>query len=142
MQDFSPQINALATRLDETAGYLRVSELRARRPQLETELARPDLWDDAEEAQTVQREFAELSGDLELYDSLDSRVADVATLHELAREEGDESLEAEIQSELDSLQREFSGLELRALFTGDYDDRDAILDVNSGAGGDDAQDFA
>jgi len=142
MQDFSPQINALATRLDETAGYLRVSELRARRPQLETELARPDLWDDAEEAQTVQREFAELSGDLELYDSLDSRVADVATLHELAREEGDESLEAEIQSELDSLQREFSGLELRALFTGDYDDRDAILDVNSGAGGVDAQDFA
>ena len=116
--------------------------MRARRPQLETELARPDLWDDAEEAQTVQREFAELSGDLELYDSLDSRVADVATLHELAREEGDESLEAEIQSELDSLQREFSGLELRALFTGDYDDRDAILDVNSGAGGVDAQDFA
>ena len=142
MQDFSPQINALATRLEETAGYLRVSELRARRPQLETELARPDLWDDAEEAQKVQREFAELSDDLELYDSLDSRVADVTTLHELAREEGDESLEAEIQAELDSLEREFSGLELRALFTGDYDDRDAILDVNSGAGGVDAQDFA
>ncbi len=142
MQDFSSQINALAERLEETSGYLRVAELRARRPQLETELARPDLWDDAEEAQKVQREFAELSDDLELYDSLHSRVADLATLHELAREEGDESLEPEIQAELDSLEREFSGLELRALFTGDYDDRDAIIDVNSGAGGVDAQDFA
>ncbi len=142
MQDFSPQISALQSRLDETAGYLRVQELRARRPQLETELGRPDLWDDAEAAQKIQREFAELSDDLELYDSLEARVADVSTLHELAREEGDESLEVEIQAEIDALEREFAGLELRALFTGDYDDRDAILDVNSGAGGVDAQDFA
>ncbi len=142
MQDFSPQINALRTRLEETSGYLRVPELRARQPQLETELGRPDLWDDAAAAQTLQREFAELTDDLELYDDLESRVSDVATLHDLAREEGDESLEAEIQREVDALEREFSGLELRALFTGEYDDRDAIVDVNSGAGGVDAQDFA
>jgi peptide chain release factor 2 len=142
MQDFSPRINALSTRLSETAGYLRVDELRARRPQLETELGRPDLWDDAEAAQTLQREFAELSDDLELFDSLEARVSDVATLHELAREEGDESLSEEIERELGALEREFSRLELRALFTGEYDDRDAIIDVNSGAGGVDAQDFA
>ncbi len=142
MQDFSPQINALRTRLDETGGYLRVDELRARQPQLEAELGRPDLWDDAEAAQKLQREFAELSDDLELFESLRERVSDVATLHELAREEGDESLEGEIDRELGALEREFSGLELRALFTGEYDDRDAIIDVNSGAGGVDAQDFA
>jgi peptide chain release factor 2 len=142
MQDFSPRIGALRTRLDETAGYLRVDELRARRPQLETELGRPDLWDDAAAAQALQREFAELSDDLDLYDSLESRVSDVATLHELAREEGDESLEEEIERELSALESEFSRLELRALFTGEYDDRDAIIDVNSGAGGVDAQDFA
>jgi peptide chain release factor 2 len=142
MLDFSPRIKDLQTRLDETRGYLRVDELRARRPQLETELGRPDLWDDAAAAQKLQREFAELDDDLAIYDSLASRLDDVATLHELAREEDDESQEAEIERELAGLESEFSSLELRSLFTGEYDDHDAIIDVNSGAGGVDAQDFA
>ena len=92
MQDFTPRISALRTRLAEAEGYLRVAELRARRPQLETELGRPDLWDEPESAQALQREFAELSDDLDLFDRLESRVDDVDTLAELAREEGDESL--------------------------------------------------
>ncbi|HNG25310.1 MAG TPA: PCRF domain-containing protein, partial [Microthrixaceae bacterium] len=142
MQDFTPRISALRTRLAEAEGYLRVAELRARRPQLETELGRPDLWDEPESAQALQREFAELSDDLDLFDRLESRVDDVDTLAELAREEGDESLEPEVESELGSLVGEFDRLELRALFTGDYDDRDAIVEVNSGAGGVDAQDWA
>ena len=142
MQDFSPQISDLRSRLAEARGYLRVEELRARRPQLEAELGRPDLWDDAEAAQKLQREFAELSDDLELYDRLESRVEDLATLHELAREESDEGLEPEIAAEVEALAKEFSSLELRALFTGEYDERDAIVEVNSGAGGVDAQDWA
>jgi len=142
VQDFTPRISALRTRLAEAEGYLRVAELRARRPQLETELGRPDLWDEPESAQALQREFAELSDDLDLFDRLESRVDDVDTLAELAREEGDESLEPEVESELGSLVGEFDRLELRALFTGDYDDRDAIVEVNSGAGGVDAQDWA
>jgi peptide chain release factor 2 len=142
VQDFTPRIGALRGRLDEAGGYLRVDELRSRRPQLETELGRPDLWDDAAAAQTLQREFAEMTDDLTLYDGLASRVDDLETLAELAREEGDESLEPEIDAEASSLETEFSRLELRALFTGEYDDRDAIVEVNSGAGGVDAQDWA
>jgi peptide chain release factor 2 len=142
MQDFSPRLAALRDRLDEARTYLRIAELRARRPQLETELGRPDLWDDADAAQQLQREFAELTDDLTLFDGFAGRVDDVETLAELAREEGDESLESEITGELDALEAEFSALELRALFTGEYDDRDAIVEVNSGAGGVDAQDWA
>ena len=142
MQDFTPRIGALRGRLDEAAGYLRVDELRSRRPQLEAELGRPDLWDDAAAAQALQREFAEMTDDPTLYDGLASRVDDLETLAELAREEGDESLEPEIDTEATSLETEFSRLELRALFTGEYDDRDAIVEVNSGAGGVDAQDWA
>jgi len=142
MQDFSPRISSLRSRLADTRGYLRIDELRARQPQLETELGRPDLWDDAAAAQRLQREFSELSDDIERFEELEQRVEDVATLHELAREEGDEGLEPEIERELELLEREFSALELRSLFTGEYDDRDAIVEVNSGAGGVDAQDFA
>jgi peptide chain release factor 2 len=142
MQDFTPRLDALRDRLTEAAGYLRVDELRSRRPQLETELGRPDLWDDQAAAQTLQREFAELTDDLTLHDSLAGRVDDLETLAVLAREEGDESLEAEIEEEASALEAEFDRLELRALFTGEYDDRDAIVDINSGAGGVDAQDWA
>ena len=142
MQDFTPRIAALRTRLAEAEGYLRVGELRARRPQLETELGRPDLWDEADAAQALQREFAELSDDLDIFDRLESRIDDVDTLAELVREEGDEGLEAEIETELGSLEGDFDRMELRALFTGEYDDRDAIVEINSGAGGVDAQDWA
>jgi peptide chain release factor 2 len=142
MQDFTPRLGALRRRLDEAAGYLRIDELRARRPQLEAELGRPDLWDDPAAARSLQREFAELSDDLELYEGLARRVEDLETLAQLAREEGDESIETEIEQEASALEAEFDRLELRALFTGEYDDRDAIVEINSGAGGVDAQDWA
>ena len=59
-----------------------------------------------------------------------------------AVEESDESVEAEIESAVASLDARFKELELRALFTGEYDEGDALLDINSGAGGVDAQDWA
>ena len=142
MQDHSPRLEVLRSRSAEAAVYLRVDQLRARRPQLEAELGRPDLWDDPDAAQALQREFAELEDDLGLFERLESRIDDVAVLAELAREEGDESLEPEIVGELDELESEFDALETRALFTGEYDDLDAIVEINSGAGGVDAQDWA
>jgi len=142
VQDFTPRVTALRARLDEAAGYLRIDALRARRPQLETELGRPDLWDDAEAAQKLQREFAAVDDDLGLFDRMAGRLDDAATLAELAREESDESLEPEIDGELSALEQEFDSLELRALLTGEYDERDALIEINSGAGGVDAQDWA
>ncbi len=141
MQDFSASLADLSRRLGEARTYLRIEELTSRRPQLETEMARPDLWDDAETAQKVQREFAALVDDIEVYDSLDEAVDDASTLAELAREEGDESQEPEIATAIGTLERRFDELELRALFTGEWDDCDAIMEFNSGAGGVDAQDW-
>jgi len=142
MQDFSTALAALARRVEDARQYLRVEELRARRPQLEVELARPDLWDDPAAAQAVQREFAAVDDDLGIYDRLCARVDDAATLAELAREEGDESQEPEIAEAIERIGAELDELELRSLFTGDYDEMAAICEVNSGAGGTDAQDWA
>jgi len=80
--------------------------------------------------------------DVELVDGLEARASDVETLAELAREEGDESQEPEIEREIEELAGELDRLELRALFTGEHDERDAICEVHSGAGGTDAQDWA
>jgi len=141
MQDFSSVLSDLARRLADAREYLRVEELSARRPQLETELGRPDLWDDADAAQILQREFAAMSDDLGVHDRLAFEIDDVTTLAELAREEGDESQEPEIAAAIATIVERFEELELRALFTGEYDERDAIMEFNSGAGGVDAQDW-
>ena len=141
MQDFSNAIADLTRRLGEAEVYLRVDDLRARKPQLEVELGRPDLWDDQDAAQKIQREFSQVSDDLTTYEGFASEIDDVATLAELAREEGDESQEPEIAAAIEALESRFAALELRALFTGEWDDCDAIMEFNSGAGGVDAQDW-
>ena len=142
MRDFSEALTELRRRHGEAQQYLRVDELRRRRPQLEVELSRPDLWDDQAAAQAIQREFTEISDDLGIFDRLDQAIADLETLHEMARELDDESQEDEIDDGVQAANAEFDELELRSLFIGDFDDRDAICEVNSGAGCVDAQDWA
>ena len=142
MQDFSDTFAALRTRLDEAAGYLRISEQRARQPQLEAEMSRPDLWDDAEVARKVQTELAAVNDDISLFDRLTGSLEDAETLHELAHEAGDESYLEEIATAVDSMGDDLDALELRALFTGEFDERDAVCLVKSGEGGTDAQDWA
>jgi peptide chain release factor 2 len=140
--DPTERIAALRERLAQAEAYLRVAELRNRRPQLEAEMGRPDLWDDAEVARKVQTELASVTEDLDVYDRLVGRVDDAATLHELAVEESDDSVEGEIEAGLSAVESELDTLELRALFTGEWDDDDAVCTVKSGAGGTDAQDWA
>ena len=142
MQDFTDQISAIAARLDEASGYLRIDELKMRQPQLEAEASRPDLWDDQEKARKVTSELSSVNEDLELYDRLRGEVDDLETLHMMAREENDESLEPEIAEQAASLETVLDELEMRSLFTGEFDERDAVCQIKSGEGGTDAQDWA
>lgn len=142
MADLTEALGALRTELAEAEEYLRVPELRARMPQLETEMGRPDLWDDAERAKGVQTEYTAVKDDLDLYDHLDTSISDVEILWELGKEEGDEASVVEAEKMIEDLAGEFSRLELRALFTGIYDEGDALCEIHSGAGGTDSQDWA
>lgn len=142
MVDLTDKIARLRVELGEADEYLRITELRARLPQLETEMGRPDLWDNAERARKIQTEFTSVKDDLDLYDKLDAAVDDVTVLWELGKEEGDEESVQEAESLIEPLSTEFKNLELRALYTGEYDEGDAVCEVHSGAGGTDAQDWA
>ncbi|MEM7140786.1 MAG: peptide chain release factor 2 [Actinomycetota bacterium] len=142
MQDFTEQLTAIRARLDEASGYLRIAELEQRQPQLETEASRPDLWDDQDKARAVTSELAAVNEDLDLFGRLSTDVDDVETLHEMAREEGDESLEPEIAEAAATLEAQLDELEMRSLFTGEFDERDAVCQIKSGEGGTDAQDWA
>ncbi len=142
MRDFSDDLGALRTRLDEAGRYLQVDQRRARLPQLETEASRPDLWDDQDAARRVTAELAAVSDDVGLYDAMVVQLDDAETLADLAREEGDASVEVEIDDSLDGLRRRLDELELRSLFSGPHDEHDAVCEVHSGEGGTDAQDWA
>jgi peptide chain release factor 2 len=142
MRDLSEQLKALRARVDEAAGYLRVEELRSRRPQLEAEASRPDLWDDADNARKVTGELSNVVDDIDRFEGIVGRLDDAETLYELARDEDDEAVVTEVEHNLEVLDREVRQLELRSMFSGDYDDHDALVTVASGEGGVDAQDFA
>jgi peptide chain release factor 2 len=142
MRDLSDELKALRARLDESAGYLRIDELRARLPQLEAEASRPDLWDDADNARKVTAELANVNDDLARYEGIAERLDDAETLHELGRAEGDEESLVEVEESLVDLDRELRQVELRSMFTGDHDTNDALVSITSGEGGVDAQDWA
>jgi peptide chain release factor 2 len=141
LRDYSDDIADLTKRVADARAYLKVDELRERLTTLEVEASKPDLWDDQEAARRVTTELSSVRDDVELVGGLEGRVEDVQTLFELGREEGDDSVAPEIESGIDGVREELERLELRALFTGEYDERDAICQVSSGAGGTDAQDW-
>ncbi len=142
MKDFSEEIAALRSRHADAAAYLKIDDLRARQPELEHTSAEQGLWDDPERARKITGELAAITEDLEVFDSLTTAVDDAATLYEMAREEADESLEAEITEAIAATAARFDQLELRSLFTGEHDDSDAVCHIQSGEGGTDAQDWA
>ena len=142
MREFTDELRVLRERLVQAHGYLRIEQLSDRVVQLESDASRPDLWDDPTQARKVTSELSNVQDDLEIHRSLAEKIDDAETLVELAREEDDDSLEGEVEEAVTSISERFDELELRSLFSGEHDDHDAVCDINSGAGGTDAQDWA
>jgi len=140
-RDLKAELAALRSRLEEAQGYLRLDHLRERRAELEKEVSRPDLWDDPDTARRVTSEFGAVGDDIELLEDLGRRLSDGEVLFQLMVEEGDDSVAGELTGLIDDLAHRLDDLELRSLFTGEYDENDAIVELHSGAGGTDAQDW-
>jgi peptide chain release factor 2 len=100
----------------------------------------PGFWDDSEHAGRVAAEHSRVARRLEAFRTLESDVGDLEGLTELAQE--DESLAAEVEEHLASVEARLRELEEQRLFSGPYDSGDALVTVNAGAGGTDAQDWA
>src|ERR1700734_4037977 len=100
----------------------------------------PGFWDDAQAAAKVSSEHARANKRLQTFTALQSDVEDLDGLVEMAEEEP--SLEQEVQEHLASVEERLAELEEQRLFSGSYDAGDALVSVNAGAGGTDAQDWA
>ena len=116
------------------------ADLDERAKALEEQMQAPGFWDDADQAAKVSAEHAKATKRLQTFTTLRSDVEDLDGLVEMAAEEP--SLEEEVQGHLASVERRLAELEEQRLFSGPYDAGDALVSVNAGAGGTDAQDWA
>ncbi len=143
--EIGERLTELRRRFEAAAGYLRLDELRTRLAGLELEVAAPDLWSDSERARQVTTAYGRVKSDVDRLESLGHRLDDAVALHELATEEGGEALAGiadELEQAAEGIEQELSDLELRSLFAGEHDERDAVAEIHAGAGGTDAQDWA
>jgi peptide chain release factor 2 len=138
--ELKDKTSELEGRLAELEAFFDVEQLRTEAAGLGEDMSRPGFWDDPEEARAVSARFSRVQARVELLDGLRERLSDSGELLELAEEDGD--LLPEVREELRRVERVLEEQEVARLFAGEYDEGDAILTINSGAGGVDSQDWA
>jgi peptide chain release factor 2 len=130
----------LEERLAELEAFFGLDGLRVEAEELGEEMSRPGFWDDPDEARVASARFSRVQGRISLLEGLRGSLSDSEELLELAEEDGE--LLSEVDEELRRVERVLEEQEVARLFSGEYDEGDAILTINSGAGGVDSQDWA
>ena len=125
-----------------SGGIFDVETLNRRIRELEEMSAFPGFWTDQKKSTILMREKASLERKVNGYESLQESIEEAETLFEMGEEEEDEDTLREALEALEALEPLIRAAEIRRLFTNDADERDAILEINSGAGGVDACDWA
>jgi len=115
---------------------------KERLTEVEAELAEPAVWEDPDRAQELGRERSSLENIVTTIDTMTSGVEDAQVLLEMAVEEDDASAVAEIENDIEILKTQLESLEFRRMFSGETDGNYAFLDIQSGSGGTEAQDWA
>ena len=123
-------------------GIFDVDGLQRRIAELDEQSADPEFWQDASRSAVVLKEKARLSRTVEGFEELIGAFEDAETMLELAKEMEDEDSMTEGEDMLKALAPQVRQFELQQMLSGEADDSDAILEINSGAGGTDASDWA
>lgn len=105
-------------------------------------MSAPDFWDDNEKAQRIIGEMNAVKSVVDDFNALSQEYEDLAVMIELAEEEQDESLTADLENNIRALLDKLSGFELQLLLSQPYDKFNAILELHPGAGGTESQDWA
>jgi len=140
LSELREKTSVLEERLAELEAFFDVEHLRSESAGLAQEMSRPGFWDDPERAKGVSARFSRAEERIRLLEGLRGALTDSEELLELAEDDGE--LLSEVEEELRRVERVLEEQEVARLFTGEYDEGDAILTINSGAGGVDSQDWA
>ncbi|AEE46737.1 peptide chain release factor 2 [Cellulomonas fimi ATCC 484] len=140
--DFPAEIRELRTTLESIQAVSDPTALKAKIALLSEQASVPNLWDDPDAAQKVTSALSATQAELDRVAKLGGRIDDLETLVELGVEMEDEDSLAEAEVELTGIRKDLGELEVRTLLNGEYDQREAVVTIRSGAGGVDAADFA
>jgi peptide chain release factor 2 len=140
--DFDQEIKQLQATMSTIGQVLDLDKMRLDIADLGEQVAAPDLWDDQDNATRVTGRLSMLQGELDKFTGLESRIEDLALMVEMAQEEGDTATLEDSERELERIKKSVESLEIRTLLNGEYDAREALVSIRSGAGGVDAADFA
>lgn len=141
--DFSEEIKNLRATMASVREVTNLDALAGQIAELEKQASAPDLWDDPDAAQKVTSALSRANAERDRVVEMDQRIEDLEVLVEMATEDGgDAETLAECERELASIRKAVGELEVRTLLSGEYDEREAVVTIRSGAGGVDAADFA
>ncbi|MCT0247998.1 peptide chain release factor 2 [Synechococcus sp. CS-205] len=142
LTDFKRDLSELTDRLGHAQDCLDVPALNARQQDLEQLASQPGFWDDQQQAQKLMRQLDEVKAQLEQLQRWQTAVDDARATLELYDLEPDEELLGEANGGLQTLKGDLDRWELERLLSGPYDKEGAVISINAGAGGTDAQDWA
>jgi peptide chain release factor 2 len=140
--ELKQELAVLETSLGAVEAVLQPSHMAAEIDELEKLASNPDLWNDQAAAQQVTGRLSRLKSRLAAVANLRQQLDDLSVLLELAGEEDSNSALKEVESEILGLKAKIDSLEVETLLNGEFDSRGAVVTIRSGAGGDDATDFA
>ncbi|MFF1411122.1 peptide chain release factor 2 [Streptomyces sp. NPDC058289] len=140
--DVSEELKSLSSTMGSIEAVLDLDKLRAEIAVLEEQAAAPSLWDDPDAAQKITSKLSHLQAEVRKTENLRGRIDDLAVLFDLAQEMDDADTLAEAESELVSVRKALDEMEVRTLLSGEYAEREALVNIRAEAGGVDASDFA
>ncbi|MFD9411034.1 peptide chain release factor 2 [Streptomyces sp. NPDC059989] len=140
--DVSEELKSLSSTMGSIEAVLDLDKLRADIAVLEEQAAAPSLWDDPDAAQKITSKLSHLQAEVRKTETLRGRIDDLAVLFELAQEMDDADTLAEAETELVSVRKALDEMEVRTLLSGEYAEREALVNIRAEAGGVDASDFA
>ncbi|PID42741.1 MAG: peptide chain release factor 2 [Proteobacteria bacterium] len=129
-------------RTETLRGYLDFDTRKERLVEVERELEDPKIWDSPERAQALGKERVLLESVVSTIETLLTGLGDAEELLDMAVEEQDADLVSEVESELQTMSKQLADLEFKRMFSGEMDANNAYLDIQSGSGGTEAQDWA
>lgn len=123
-------------------GIFDIEAKQERLEEVNLELENPELWNDPERATKISKEKSQLDNVIGVITALDDKLEDAKAMIDLAVEANDATLLADVQAELDEAEAKVADLEFKRMFSGEMDGNNCYVDIQSGSGGTEAQDWA
>ncbi|MFA7228853.1 MAG: peptide chain release factor 2 [Melioribacteraceae bacterium] len=141
-EDQIKRLNEYSIKIENLRGIFKLAEKEKQLEEIRNQSETPGFWNDQKSAQATFQKLKSLQIWVEAWNILNGKEKNLKEFLELAESEKDESLTPEIETELESIEKAYTDLELKSMLSGKDDDKNCILTIHSGAGGTESQDWA